>query len=1658
MTNTNKACWLVLTALFFAANATAKTCTWTVQGGNWADSANWADGAVPEDGDSVEFAGSGGGGFIQLQGGATAALAGILNADSSSGWSLTDGTVNWADGTVVFENAANFKIYAQLASSDTTTFVKRGAGSLFLYATNTALRCAFVVEGGRILPVDDLSFGGVPETLRADAITLRGGALFNGDAGNLVTIAPTRGVTVDGLGYFAGRAPDTLVVASPITGNGDVCVLQQSGAVRFDAANTYTGETVLGDTQHPFKFGPDLNFSVGADGALPATTRLRSVIGGARLSLDGTMQRIAGLDGGAKLAVNGPGTLRFGAADDGALSLTNVSLAADAALVYAGAGVLDVKLSSAVTGTTFRLDSGTLALNAANALGTATLSLYDGAAVTVGTGVLRNLLVLDGAASVTATEAVRFAEGVSGGTTLTLAGDQAYTFGTADGILRPLDATPSPQGASTVTLDGWLATTQDVSSFAKTADCVVFTTLTPGDQTVGAGESIGIVSTSQTGMGGENIVVAGGTVAFAAEDTLAAAYAITVSGNGVLAFGGPGTNDFSNATFTGSGTVRLMNGTTVLKGGFASFAISGEGGDLYVPEGETLTLAAASGRINKTGPGTLVFAGTSDNNCTLVVVEGTTRLSASASAVAVNHAVVEEGALLVLDGDEQIANDAHLTVRGTFDLNGHTETVQNFGNAPTSGGSISSRRDASAAAIVNTSAEAATLATRDENAFFGRVTESPGAITIRAGGNMTMFAGPAGTVGPSKIETGGAGRSLSYTRWSQFCFYFHAPRGDGQTFALSEIQLTYKGVPIPLSSIYSESITGNSLLSKAHPYAHLVDGFSSTYWEADAGTNVYVIIYVRDYQRVDGYRFAASGTTLRTPKSWDVYAFRAAPIGWMRLDSRRDERAIGAQDGGSWASNFGSNLSTNYLFRTSEFIGEPITADTAFELTGSTTTAEPGIRVSSLEPFFAGKVSGFRNIRLEDGSAFAPADLTEWTGNFIFQGVGSRDRMCRILLSSERGGPAEQVVRYTATNANVSVENVGTQPVSVLLNDDSPDTPLYGRLADGNGPLGLVKSGSGTRTVETQDAAYTGPTVVHAGTLKVAGPLASGASVTAHYLRIVPTQVKGGVGWADNNMYNWGMNEFQLLDGSGNVVPWPSDKQLTADNNGAGANTFANLVDGNITTRCIVKNVDSSKTSPVLPPVTISSVTGFTFSGYRWYTPHQNVVDENRTPVALEIEVSDDGTNWTTVDVRNVPWVADETSYANGKPGILRGPYGLFGSSSGVSPLYTIPSAFFADTTARSTRAPALKARHFRFTPHATWDPASDVNAYGWQVSEFSLYRDGERVDWPAGATPVLRGGEMHTVNGSALSKFCDNVITGGTDNATLHRCFVRTMPSYVTVDAGEELTFDAYTFFSAAGGCNWQRIPTAWTLAVSTNGTDWCDIDSRVVSPSTLSQAYYAQQGMYSVGNVYPLLDATTARDSLGDESPVTIDSGATLEIAADYEKFGTLSGAGTLRLRPGATAEINALPSPAEFSGTVSGAGTLVVSGVATQAFNNATLSGVETLEVDGGVVTGTASASGALSVAFGGGTWFGELATGGALTVTGAPVIGLPSDPGAAFRKTLFTYTSIDATSAAALAAATFDTSVELPKNLKPHVNVGATACVLTVTADGTMVIFR
>ena len=48
--------------------------------------------------------------------------------------------------------------------------------------------------------------------------------------------------------------------------------------------------------------------------------------------------------------------------------------------------------------------------------------------------------------------------------------------------------------------------------------------------------------------------------------------------------------------------------------------------------------------------------------------------------------------------------------------------------------------------------------------------------------------------------------------------------------------------------------------------------------------------------------------------------------------------------------------------------------------------------------------------------------------------------------------------------------------------------------------------------------------------------------------------------------------------------------------------------------------------------------------------------------------------------------------------------------------------------------------------------------------------------------------------------------------------------------------------------------------------------------------------------------------------------------------------------------------------------------------------------------------------------------------------------------------------DYTSGSGVVVDRFIIPVDLPKGLKPRVSVGATSCVLTIAADGTIVIFR
>lgn len=1636
----------------------AKTCTWTGGDGDWFDAAGWEGGAVPEDGDDVVLAGTKGA-TLDLQGRETVPLASVAFGDVAGGdWVLTNGTLRLADDGTVFTNSKSAAVKIPAVIAGTGDLVKRGDGTLALSGANT-FTGRFVVEEGRLQPETDAALGPVPETYRADAIVLRNGGILGSSSEvnttATTTIVPTRGITLEGAGELGPRSSNTLCVQAPIVGTGDLRLALQMGLVRLEAANAYTGRTVLGYVGS-YWMGTRCRLEVTVDGALPETTELEAADTSvtASILLNATAQCVAAVSVGptAKLMLYGndagAGLLRFGTAADEALAVTNVYLTAGATLAYAGAGTVTPNLATAV-GTTFSLEGGSLALPTPTALGVCTLVLGAGTTTTLAEGVtsLTNDIKTGGGVLISAEPALALCGNLVRTTPeagLTVASETAVMFGADDATLRTLGAPITVPDGPAVTLAGWVEAQVDPAAYARTADCVVFgpyAGVVPGDLALDAGTR-GILSPAELGNGGEKVTLANGSrLVLCATNDVASASAFTLDGTSVLELGGTGVVDLTDATWSGAGTVRLSGGTVRLKGDLGALALVGTG-DVEVPDGETLTVARAAGPFRKTGRGTLVFAGSEDAAMrTLTVAEGTVRLAFTGGAKLVGNITVAEGATLVLDGDEQISDAYSVFLEGTFDLNGHTESLARYHNTPPK----DSTRASSTAALVNRAQTAATLTVAGETAFFGRIAEEPGRIEINQTSGLFNPFGPVESAAPSTVRTSGDGVVFPYTRWTSFRFVFRKTVQEDKPVQLSEIQLTYQGKPLPVTLLKDVSSNGTV---PANPIRNLCDDRADTYWQTTLASNAFVQLYFNGFPAVDGYRLGANAVA-NAPTDWDVYGYRADPAGWFLLDSRRGERIVRANPG--WTS-FDCTMSTNYLFTAAGRPRAPLAPTTAVELAGAADFAR--LRVSSVDPLRVGAVGGTGGIRIEDGSAFEPADLTDWTGSFLFQNGDRLGPPARILLSSERGGPAAQPVRVTATNAHVSIENAGAQPVSVLVDDAAPQ-PLRGRLADGKGPLGLVKRGTGTFTLATADSANTGPTAVEAGTLRVCGPLGAGRPVSARYLRIWPKRNNGG---HDNNGtgYNWGMNDFQLLDADGTRIAFPEGTAVTAENGFLLSSPGASLIDGDVTTRCLVANTaqEAADKTGACAWVVIDMQAAVSFSGYRWYTPHGNRADQARVPVEWTLETSDDGTDWATVDTANDPYTlayGDESS----KVGFLRGPYALRGASDGVQSLVTLPAAFLAGATARTTRAPALKARYFRFQPHETYDPTYSNVSYGWMVSEFALFRNGERLDWPEGTTPTLFGGGLNTGNGSALEKICNNATSGSLELAKLERVFVTQMPSYVVLDAGEgnELTFDAYGFYSAANGGRDERVPTAWTFSVSEDGRTWYVVDEQV-GQREIVKGDYALQGPWSVADRYPLLAATSATDALGDASPVALAAGATLALDSDYEKFGTLSGAGTLRLCNGAVGEVN-LCRNGVFAGTVTGKGTLAVCGVATQTLDGATLD-VARLELNGGTVAGTAARSGDMVVAFNGGAWSGSLSVAGTFTATGTPVFALPETVPNGFRQTLFAYESLSEEAAASLAAA--EIRGEPPKGLKAKVRVGAKSCVLSVAADGTVLFFR
>lgn len=1006
------------------------------------------------------------------------------------------------------------------------------------------------------------------------------------------------------------------------------------------------------------------------------------------------------------------------------------------------------------------------------------------------------------------------------------------------------------------------------------------------------------------------------------------------------------------------------------------------------------------------------------NTTWLVVKSGDGTLVAPFDKMDVNNAsrlVVERGASLKIGVDSPFSSSRPvLYLNGTLDVNGHSfRAYRLFNDAGENTAADANDLRSVPGRIINSSETAADLTFESQNSsyFYGTIEECPGAINITSVGNGDFVVkSPVTTNTISSITvTGTKGVLRPETMPTIFKFVFQPLADETEFMKLGEIELTYRGKTVRGASGITVATSSRSDDSSSKN-TNLIDGKANTYWTAGTTGVQTVTITMTPPGPVDGYRISPHKASNR-PTEWDVYVSRGT-TGWKSflVDSQRDFQWYSRRDGTS---------TTNILFSADVRLGNVLGTNTAVTLSGS--VMRP-MEVSTIAPMEIKSLSGSGQVLLRHDTVFGPGDVSDFTGEFCHAGNETWRKMGYLTLSARNG---EEQQFSIVDGSNLSIVNGGEDLVSVLLDDTSAfaERHLFGRLADGEkGALGLVKRGSGERVIETEDAAYTGPTAIHGGTLTVAKRRS--APYTAKYIKFTPTKVIG-----TDTTAAWGMNEFRIFNASGAKVPWPSGTTVTSP--GAqlnSSNPLTNIIDNVTSSRMLMKPYSDG-----YAPVVIDTKTGVTFASYEWWSPHNNSADKNRTPTQWTVEISDDEEHWVVCDYGEWRWTSADDAAAtagwSGANSVMRGPFTATGhAKSAGTGLYTLDSAFFGEgssVAARDTHR-KLKSRYFMFKVLETAKPERNQNSYGWELAEISLYKDGERVSWPDGTTINSAGGTVNGNSNSRLTNLVNNIVwepdgRATVENPNAERTFVTEMPSFVVIDAGEELEFDAYALVSTSMNLiNTDRLPKAWTFGIATSNDsndNFETIDSvGNYTPGVdyvITQAYQ-RLGPFDVASKFPILD-TSAANSIGDRSPVAIDEGATMKLDTDYEQFGPLSGAGSLDLVWNAVGEINAC-APATFFGSVTGSGTLAVCGADVQTFDDASLLGVKALELNGGAIAGSASFGGNdVTVAFNGGATGAALSGIGTLTVTGDVKYALPDVTGMdSCSVTLFTATSIPAES--------------------------------------------
>jgi fibronectin-binding autotransporter adhesin len=537
---------------------------------------------------------------------------GSLTGGGATGGNVTLGAAVLTVGSDNSSPAA----YAGVISG-TGAVTKIGVGTLILSRANLYTGLTTISDG-------TLQYG-VANALSNGAVTVNGGtyniAGFNDGVGAVTlingTIAGTTGV-LTGTSYAVQSGSVSAILAGAVA-----LTKTTTGTVTMSGVNTYTGITTI--NAGVLSVATIGNGGVAGNLGQATSTATNLVLGG------GTLQYT-----GLTASTNRSYTLT-------AATTSTIDVTANT-LTISGAG-------ANTTGALTKIGAGTLIFSGAN--------LYTGL-TTVSDGILRY-----GVASALSSGAVT----VDGGSTFDI-----MTFSDAVGAVTLIDGTIS---GTTGVLTGTSYSVQNGTISAILAGAVTLTKSTTGIVTLSA-------SNSYTGL----TTISAGTLKLGAAGG-ATNTPLGTTGAGTVVSATGATLDLNGFTL-GTAEALTLNGTGVSLGGAltnsSATAVSYSG---LITLGSAASIIADAGTISVTNAGTiagatfgLTLGGSGNGSVTSIIGNTTGGLIKDGSGIwTISGANTYTGATTItlgtlkLGGSERIVNTSALTVNGTFDLAGFSETV-----------------------------------------------------------------------------------------------------------------------------------------------------------------------------------------------------------------------------------------------------------------------------------------------------------------------------------------------------------------------------------------------------------------------------------------------------------------------------------------------------------------------------------------------------------------------------------------------------------------------------------------------------------------------------------------------------------------------------------------------------------------------------------------------------------------------------------------------------------------------------------------------------------------------------------------------------------------------------------------------------------------------